>query len=169
MADPKALAAAIKADAARIHSQPKQAAHLLAQIGQSADQLAALAVPAPAAAPAPAAGPAWSTTADLSSLSNDTYAYCRQLYAVASGQDTTGAAAQFTQGPDWALSQLAELLGSIIGDGAQMWPVAVYPVLPQAVLDAVGPAINGPAAVTHADAVQHGRYTPRPEAAAAGL
>lgn len=161
--DPKALAAAIKTDVHYVRTQPARADMYEARIGEYADRLAAQATAAPATLAHITPFTTWGGTIDLSHPAADTYALAQQWYAVCLGADTSHADPVFGQGHDSAVSQLAQLLGGIIGAGARYFSAAVYPEVPQPVLDMAGPTLADSFERARAGAVAGHTYTPRPE------
>ena len=168
------LAAAIAADAryATVRAQNGgDPAPYLDRVAEYADRLAAM-VPAPDATAPTVTAPApdgWGTP-DLSHVPSDTYALAQDWYAVATGADLTGADGVFTQGTDQAKSQLAQLLGGIIGGGTRYYPLDRYPEIPAGVIATAGQAAVTSAAVAQRTALlSAGVYVPRPEAALIGL
>jgi len=105
----------------------------------------------------------WGGQIDLTGVAIDTYSLAQQWYAVILGADTSHAAAPFTQARAVAVEQLAQILGGIIGAGAQFFPVAVYPEIPAPVLAAAGPTLVSAFEAARAAAVASHTYTARPE------
>ena len=161
------LGAAIKADAHYIAEQPGNEAWQT-RLGLYVDRLVAMAEGKPEPAPVPT--PAGWGSADLSRIATDTYALAQQWYRVVVGNIGSGPTADlFTQGAAYARSQLAQLVGGIVGAGARYWPVDVYPVIPPPVIAAAGPDAVTAAHAAQAATAGQGTYVARPEAASLGL
>ncbi len=124
---------------------------------------------------APSSTP-WGAPIDLSKPATDTYTLAEQWYYATQNPSAAPAGSVFAQAdnPGPALStgssgtygqfQLGQLLGGIVGAGAQYFPTSVYPTIPDSVLQAGGAAYGAAAKAASGGTIAQSTYTPRPEA-----